>query len=118
MLGAALGGIVSGAMSDRFGRRRAVNICVVLALPIGIAVAYSPNYITFIGLRFLHAIVSAIGIVCFTMVMEVSLRSRISMDRFFSSGLRLRQARRWTWEGRPPPLRDLRIDEKVKSEYG
>lgn len=74
MLGSALGVVLWGTMSDSFGRRRTINICVVLSFPIGIAIAYAPTYVTFVGLRFLHAFMSSIGVVCFAMVMEVRCR--------------------------------------------
>lgn len=47
--------LVTGAVSDRFGRRVAVGIAATASFIFGMARAFSPDYITYLVLHFLEA---------------------------------------------------------------
>ncbi|XP_068437804.1 solute carrier family 22 member 13-like [Clinocottus analis] len=53
MAGLLLGALVLGQMADRFGRRLAVLLSLLLQLVFGVSVAFSPNIYIYIVLKFL-----------------------------------------------------------------
>ncbi|XP_072036910.1 organic cation transporter protein-like [Amphiura filiformis] len=53
--GVLCGDILFGAIADRVGRRHTLLVALVIQLTAGIATVFSPNYLTFVILRFLIA---------------------------------------------------------------
>ncbi|XP_029314088.1 solute carrier family 22 member 13-like [Cottoperca gobio] len=56
MAGALVGTLVYGTISDRFGRRFAILLSLLLPLLFGVGVAFSPNIYVYILLKFLSGI--------------------------------------------------------------
>ncbi|KAK7105608.1 organic cation transporter protein-like [Littorina saxatilis] len=52
MVGLLVGSIVMGVVSDRFGRKTALMICVVLIMGTSIGTAFASSYAAFVTLRF------------------------------------------------------------------
>ena len=52
MVGLAVGQLVLGPLSDKYGRRRPLFVAVSLFFLASLAVAYAPNMESFIALRF------------------------------------------------------------------
>ncbi|XP_035673682.1 organic cation transporter protein-like isoform X2 [Branchiostoma floridae] len=80
MLGFSFGGIVSGVLSDRFGRRPTLLWCILLQLIFGVASAFSPNYVTFVFTRFFLGVLN-VGIYfsAFVLGTEILDQSRRTM---------------------------------------
>ena len=47
--------LVTGAISDRFGRRVAVGMAATASFIFGVARAFSPGYLTYLTMHFLEA---------------------------------------------------------------
>ena len=63
LLGLALGQLLIGPLSDRYGRRRPLLLGTSVALLAGAASVFAPDVHTLIGLRFLQGLGGAAGIV-------------------------------------------------------
>jgi DHA1 family bicyclomycin/chloramphenicol resistance-like MFS transporter len=63
MVGLAVGQVLAGALSDRFGRRRPVLLGVALFAVLSVGCALAPNMPVLIGLRLLQGMAGAAGIV-------------------------------------------------------
>lgn len=53
MFGLLVGAVLFGAMADRFGRRFALLLSLALQTVFGVAVAFAPNFIVYVALRFI-----------------------------------------------------------------
>ncbi|KAM9340288.1 solute carrier family 22 member 13 [Symphorus nematophorus] len=53
MFGLLVGSVVFGAMADRYGRRFILLLSIALQTVFGVAVAFAPNFIVYVILRFL-----------------------------------------------------------------
>lgn len=62
LAGVALGGLISGVVSDRYGRKRTLMISVLLQTIIGTMIAFSPWFIMYLVLRALLGFIS-VGVV-------------------------------------------------------
>ncbi|XP_063801605.1 putative solute carrier family 22 member 31 [Pseudophryne corroboree] len=51
LIGWLFGFIIFGCISDRFGRRGAFIAALVVALPLGLALSFSPGYLSFLSIR-------------------------------------------------------------------
>ena len=51
--GVMISGIVFGSLSDRFGRRKIIMLTMYAHTILGVGVAFAPNYISFVIMRFL-----------------------------------------------------------------
>uniref|UniRef100_A0A8C5F3T8 Solute carrier family 22 member 13b n=1 Tax=Gadus morhua TaxID=8049 RepID=A0A8C5F3T8_GADMO len=93
MGGLLLGGLVFGAMADRFGRRYVALLSLFLQLLFGVASAFSPNIYVYIALRFVvGAAVTGVWINSYVIGVEWTCTSKrgfvtISSLSFFSVGL-------------------------------
>ncbi|XP_071835101.1 organic anion transporter 3-like [Apostichopus japonicus] len=58
LAGFALGAIITGTIADKYGRRLITIVSLVIFNILGIAVSFSPNYATFVTLRFFLGIFS------------------------------------------------------------
>ncbi len=63
LLGLALGQVVAGPLSDRFGRRRPLLVGVVAYIATSIGCAASPTVEVLVGARFIQGLAGAVGIV-------------------------------------------------------
>lgn len=63
LLGLALGQLIAGPLSDRFGRRRPLLIGVAAYIATSALCAYSPSIETLIGARFVQGLAGGVGIV-------------------------------------------------------
>jgi len=63
LLGLALGQLVAGPMSDRFGRRRPLLVGVVAYVAVSLLCAASPTVETLIAARFVQGLAGGVGIV-------------------------------------------------------
>jgi DHA1 family bicyclomycin/chloramphenicol resistance-like MFS transporter len=63
LLGLALGQLIAGPLSDRFGRRRPLLIGVVAYIATSALCAFSPTIATLIVARFVQGLAGAVGIV-------------------------------------------------------
>ncbi|CAL8399272.1 unnamed protein product [Arctogadus glacialis] len=93
IVGLLLGGLVFGAMADRFGRRYVALLSLFLQLLFGVASAFSPHIYVYIALRFVvGAAVSGVWINSYVIGVEWTCTSKrgfvsISSLSFFSVGL-------------------------------
>ncbi|MCV5209477.1 MFS transporter, partial [Escherichia coli] len=53
LLGLTAGALLCGPLSDRFGRKRVIELCVFLFGALSLASAFSPDLQTLVFLRFL-----------------------------------------------------------------
>ncbi|XP_031588451.1 solute carrier family 22 member 13-like [Oreochromis aureus] len=60
MAGALVGALVFGALSDRFGRRFAILLSVVLMLLLGVSTAFSPDIYVYMVLKFFSGVSSVV----------------------------------------------------------
>jgi DHA1 family bicyclomycin/chloramphenicol resistance-like MFS transporter len=63
LLGLALGQLIAGPMSDRFGRRRPLLVGVVAYVAVSLLCAASPTVETLIAARFVQGLAGGVGIV-------------------------------------------------------
>src|SRR4051812_21401157 len=63
LLGLALGQLVAGPMSDRFGRRRPLLVGVVAYIGVSLLCAASPTVETLVAARFVQGLAGGVGIV-------------------------------------------------------
>ena len=63
LLGLALGQLVAGPMSDRFGRRRPLVIGVVAYVAVSLLCAASPTVETLVAARFVQGLAGGVGVV-------------------------------------------------------
>ena len=63
LLGLALGQLVAGPLSDRFGRRRPLMIGVVAYVAVSLVCAVSPTVETLVAARFVQGLAGGVGIV-------------------------------------------------------
>ncbi|KAJ8032180.1 Solute carrier family 22 member 6-A [Holothuria leucospilota] len=52
VVGFAIGAVSAGPLADRFGRRSTQLISLIIFIFLGLAVSLSPNYVTYVSLRF------------------------------------------------------------------
>lgn len=73
MLGVFTGAVVLGAMADKIGRKKVFCWSAVLQLVCGVAVAFVPEYWSFLAVRFLYGIFGSAGsyITGFVLTMEL-----------------------------------------------
>ena len=70
--GVMIGGIVFGSLSDRFGRKNMMLICLYTQCLIGIVIHFVRRLIVFIALRFVQGIfIQGLQCVTYSMVMEL-----------------------------------------------
>ncbi|KAG5878398.1 hypothetical protein JTB14_022678 [Gonioctena quinquepunctata] len=81
MFGVFTGAVVLGNMADKIGRKPVFCWSAVLQVILGIGVAFSPNYISFLVIRYLYGIVGSAGsyIPGFVLTMELVGPSKRSM---------------------------------------
>src|SRR3954454_14097804 len=63
LLGLALGQVIAGPLSDRFGRRRPLVVGVVAYIGVSLLCAVSPTVETLVAARFVQGLAGAVGIV-------------------------------------------------------
>src|SRR4051812_13869411 len=63
LLGLALGQLVAGPMSDRFGRRRPLLVGVVAYVAVSLLCAASPTVETLVAARFVQGLAGGVGVV-------------------------------------------------------
>ncbi len=61
MFGVFTGCVTLGNLADKYGRKPVFCWSAVLQLIIGVAVAFTPEYVTFIILRYLYGIFGSAG---------------------------------------------------------
>lgn len=74
LVGVAVGQIIWGPVSDRFGRRRPLIIGSAVAVAAGVLVVAAPNIETLVGARFVQAVAAAGGMVISRAVIADLLR--------------------------------------------
>ncbi|CAH1373473.1 hypothetical protein MTP99_014862 [Tenebrio molitor] len=81
MFGVFTGAVTLGNMADRFGRKPVFCWSALLQLVIGVAVAFTPDYYSFLALRYLYGIFGSAGsyIPGFVLTMELVGPSKRSM---------------------------------------
>ncbi|XP_050296071.1 organic cation transporter protein isoform X1 [Anthonomus grandis grandis] len=81
MFGVFTGAVTLGNMADKYGRKPVFCWSAVLQVVIGVGVAFSPNYYSFIITKFLHGIFGSAGsyIPGFVLTMELVGSSKRSM---------------------------------------
>ncbi|WP_306327126.1 Bcr/CflA family multidrug efflux MFS transporter [Streptomyces venezuelae] len=84
LAGMALGQLVVGPMSDRWGRRRPLLVGMVVYVLATAACAFAPTAGTLIGFRLLQGLAGAAGIVIARAVVR-DLYDGVEMARFFST---------------------------------
>ena len=62
--GVMLGGLVFGSLSDRFGRKNMMLVCLYTQCLIGIALHFVRRLVVFMGLRFIQGIFIQVSL-CF-----------------------------------------------------
>ena len=76
----ALGSLIAGPLSDRFGRRPILLMGIVMCAICGLASAIAPSFATLLGVRAMHGLfASTLGVLATTIV-----RDRYSGDRMAS----------------------------------
>src|SRR5918995_371286 len=63
LLGLAIGQLVAGPMSDRFGRRRPLLVGVVAYVAVSLLCAASPTVETLVAARFVQGLAGGVGVV-------------------------------------------------------
>jgi sugar porter (SP) family MFS transporter len=72
-IGAGIGAMISGKLSDIFGRRRILFVSSILFAVTGIGTGWAPNFYTFIFFRILSGIsVGSVALVCPMYIAEIS----------------------------------------------
>ncbi len=72
-LGAAIGALIGGKLSDAVGRKKLLMICAVLFALTGIGTGWAPNFTLFVCFRMLSGVaVGAAALVCPMYVAEIS----------------------------------------------
>lgn len=61
MFGVFTGAVVLGNMADKYGRKPVFCWSALLQLILGIGVAFTPNYIMFLIIRYLYGIFGSAG---------------------------------------------------------
>ncbi|MGW6458521.1 multidrug effflux MFS transporter [Streptomyces sp. NPDC055078] len=84
LAGMALGQLVVGPMSDKWGRRRPLLICMVVYIAATAICAFAPTVELLIGFRLLQGLAGAAGIVIARAVVR-DLYDGLEMARFFST---------------------------------
>ncbi len=56
-----VGAIVFTSLADRLGRKPVHLGCQYAMIPLGVALAFAPNYVTFVVLRFILGAVREVG---------------------------------------------------------
>lgn len=70
--GVMIGGVIFGSLSDRFGRKSMMLICLYTQCMIGIGIHFVRGLVLFIGLRFIQGIfIQGLQCVTYSMVMEL-----------------------------------------------
>ncbi|KAJ9584030.1 hypothetical protein L9F63_021634, partial [Diploptera punctata] len=96
MFGVFTGAVVLGSLADKYGRKIILYISAVLQLVLGVAVAFIPEYYTFLVIRFLYGIFGSAGayITGFVLSMEIVGASKrtvigVTFQAFFATGVML-----------------------------
>uniref|UniRef100_A0A3Q1HL12 Major facilitator superfamily (MFS) profile domain-containing protein n=1 Tax=Anabas testudineus TaxID=64144 RepID=A0A3Q1HL12_ANATE len=77
MLGLLVGSVIFGAMADRYGRRLVLLLCIALQTVFGVAVAFAPNFLVYVILRFIvGATISGVIINAFVLGTEWTCTKR------------------------------------------
>lgn len=73
MFGVFTGAVVLGGMADKVGRKKVFCWSAILQLVFGVAVAFTPNYLSFLVVRYLYGIFGSAGsyITGFVLTMEL-----------------------------------------------
>ncbi|XP_041465548.1 solute carrier family 22 member 21-like [Lytechinus variegatus] len=93
MGGVMVGSLMFGQLSDRFGRKPIWFISIWAQIAFGVAVAFSPNYWTFVALRFFVGVFEqGIDLTSYVMVTEMFTPSKrgpagILLTIFWASGI-------------------------------
>ncbi|KAK6640919.1 hypothetical protein RUM44_012617 [Polyplax serrata] len=102
MFGVFTGAATLGGLADRIGRKKVFYACSVLQLILGVAVAFVPEFYTFLIVRYLYGIVGSAGayITGFVLAMELVGASKrtasgLSFQAAFAGGLLL--VAFWGW---------------------
>ncbi|XP_043914108.1 solute carrier family 22 member 13-like [Protopterus annectens] len=71
MLGVLTGGVLSGVLADKYGRRIIILVCLPLQAVIGLITAYAPNFYVYVIMRYLMGtIILGAAINTFTLATE------------------------------------------------
>lgn len=84
LIGLAVGQLVAGPMSDRFGRRRPLLIGMTGYVLAGVACALAPTAATLTGFRLVQGLTGAAGVVIARAVVR-DMYDGLAMARFFST---------------------------------
>ena len=70
--GVMFGGVIFGSLSDRFGRKNMMLVCLYTQCLLGISVHFVHRLFVFIGLRFVQGVfIQGLQCVTYSMVMEL-----------------------------------------------
>ncbi|XP_029949203.1 solute carrier family 22 member 7-like [Salarias fasciatus] len=70
-IGVMIGAVISGYLSDRFGRKRAILLCYITTTIFGFASAFSYNFMLFAAMRFFTGVgLSGISIISYVICLE------------------------------------------------
>ncbi|KAK7469898.1 hypothetical protein BaRGS_00036118, partial [Batillaria attramentaria] len=87
-LGSGMGAATLAGLSDRFGRRRSVIICLLLSVPVSLAAGLAPNYALHAAMKFcLGFLMPGIGVTAFTAGIELFPSSHRPLASGLVSGL-------------------------------